>query len=143
VWKTPGARKRWCKPGKVTIVRTPVQKFVASVLIAFMLNTVTWGVSAGAFADWVATEQVAQQSDDAGGNAPDTGLPDNCGDHCDQGCQVFSHLHGLVQTALVYLPTLDAFVVPGSLNSPGDRSPDGLFRPPRSSVPACPSSRFI
>ena len=99
-----------------------------------MLNTLSWGLSAGAFADWLESEQASQKSDDTNNNVPDTDFPDNCGDHCNQGCHVLSHLHGLVQATPVYPPTLDSFVLSGSLKSPGDRSPDGLFRPPRSSV---------
>lgn len=113
------------------VVRIPVQQLIASVLIVFMLNTLSWSVSAVAFADWVASEQVSQQSDEIGSNTPDTGFPDDCSKHCNEGCHVFNHLQGLVQAPAVYKPTLDVFMFPGSLNSPGDRSADGLFRPPR------------
>jgi len=115
-------------------VRIPVQKVIVSVLIVFMLNTLSWSVSAVAFADWMASEQLAQQSDDTGSNAPDSGFPDNCSKHCNEGCHVFSHLQGLVQATPVYPPTLDSFLIPDSLKSPGNRSPDGLYRPPRSSA---------
>jgi hypothetical protein len=118
----------------VPTVRIPVQKVIVSVLIVFMLNTLSWSVSAVAFADWMASEQLAQQSDDTGNNAPDSGFPDNCSKHCNEGCHVFSHLQGLVQATPVYPPTLDSFVIPDSLKSPRDRSPDGLYRPPRSSA---------
>ena len=114
----------------VPIVRIPVQKLIGSVLIVFMLNTLSWSVSAVAFADWVASEQLPAASEEPD-NAPDSGFPDDCSKHCNEGCHVFNHLQGLVQATPVYHPTLDTFVIPDSLNSPGDRSPDGLFRPPR------------
>ena len=112
-------------------MRIPVQKVIVSVLIVFMLNTLSWSVSAVAFADWVASEQVSAPSAEPAGNAPDTGFPDDCSKHCNEGCHVFSHLQGLVQASPVYQPTLDSFVIRGALKSPRDRSPDGLFRPPR------------
>ena len=99
-----------------------------------MLNTLSWSVSAVAFADWVASEQVSAQMDDTDSNAPDTGYPENGGKHCNEGCHVFSHLQGLVQSSPVYHSTLDSFVITGSLKFLGDRSPDGLFRPPRFSA---------
>jgi hypothetical protein len=115
----------------VPIVRIPVQKVIVSVLIVFMLNTLSWSVSAVAFADWVASEQLSASPDEPDSNAPDTGFPDDCSKHCNEGCHVFNHLQGLVQATAVYQPALDAFIFPGSLKSPGNRSPDGLFRPPR------------
>jgi hypothetical protein len=115
-------------------VRIPVQKVIVSVLIVFMLNTLSWSVSAVAFADWMASEQLAQQSDDTGSNAPDSGFPDNCSKHCNEGCHVFSHLQGLVQNTPVYPALLDSFLIPDSLESPGDCSSDGLYRPPRTSA---------
>ena len=120
----------------VRAVRFPIQiqRTIVSLLILFMLNTLSWSVSAGAFADWVASEQGSAASNNTGSNAPDTNLPDNCGKHCNEGCHVFSHLQGLVQTTPVHHPSLDFFVISGSLKSPGDRSPDSLFRPPRSSA---------
>ena len=118
----------------VLSVRRPIQKLFASILIVFMLNTLSWSVSAMAFADWVASEQGSQATGEPDGNTADTGFPDDCGKHCNEGCHVFSHLQGLVQATAVCHPTLDSFVIPGSLNSPGDRAPGGLFRPPRSSV---------
>ena len=132
--KNPDVRRPWFKPGIVLTVRIPVQKVIVSLLIVFMLNTLSWSVSAVAFADWMASEQLSQQSDDRDSNAPDSGFPDNCSKHCNEGCHVFSHLQGLVQSTPVYPPTLDSFVIPHSLKAPGDRSPDGLYRPPRSSV---------
>ena len=115
-------------------MRNSVQKIIVSVLIVFMLNTLSWSVSAGAFADWLASEQVSLQSDDTNSNAPDTGYPDNCSKHCNEGCHVFNHLQGLVQASPVYHPTLDSFVTSGSLRYPGDRSADGPYRPPRCSA---------
>ena len=118
----------------VRVVHIPVQKVIVSVLIVFLLNTLSWSVSAVAFADWMASEQVSQQLDDTDSNAPDSGFPDNSSKHCNEGCHVFSHLQGLVQATPVYPPTLDSFLIPESLKSPGDRSPDGLYRPPRTSA---------
>ncbi|MBI3530209.1 MAG: hypothetical protein HY067_19860 [Betaproteobacteria bacterium] len=116
------------------VVRIPVQKLIVSVLIVFMLNTLSWSVSAVAFADWVASEQASVQSDDTDSNAPDTGYPEKSGKHCNEGCHVFSHLLGLVYVTPVNRPTLDSFAIHGSLKFPRDRSPDGLFRPPRFSA---------
>ena len=112
----------------------PVQKLVVSLLIVFMLNTLSWSVSGAAFADLVASEQGSVQSIQPDTDLPDTGHPDNCSKHCNEGCHAFSHLQGLVQAAPVCHQTLDSFVIPRFLKSPGNRSPDGLFRPPRSSV---------
>ena len=117
----------------VRVVGNPVRKLIASILVVFMLNTLSWSVSAVAFSDWVASEQASVQSGDTDSNAPDTGYPGKTGKHCNEGCHIFSHLQGLVRAALVYPPTPDSFVIPDSLKYPGDRSPDGLFRPPRSS----------
>lgn len=118
----------------VRVVRFPIQRLAVSLLIVFMLNTLSWSVSASAFADLVANEQGSVQSVDTDGNAPDTGCPDNCSKHCNEGCHVFSHLQGLVQSCTVYHSTLDSFVIPASLKFPKGRSPDGLFRPPRFSA---------
>ena len=118
----------------VRVVRIPIQKLAVSVLIVFMLNTLSWSVSAAALADLVASEQGSVQSVETDSNAPDTGYPDNCSKHCNEGCHVFSHLQGFVQTTPVYCATLDSFVIPGSLKFLRGRSPDGLFRPPRFSA---------
>ena len=115
-------------------MRIPVQKFVVSFLIVFMLNTLSWSVSAAAFADLVASEQGSMQLIQPDSNTPDTDHPDNCSKHCNEGCHVFSHLQGLVQTPPVYFPTLESLLIPGSLKFLGGRSPDGLFRPPRFSA---------
>lgn len=118
----------------VCVVRIPLQKLVVSLLIVFMLNTLSWSVSAAAFADLVASEQGSVQSIQPDSNTPDTDLPDNCSKHCNEGCHVFSHLQGFVQTTPVYCTALDSFLIPGSFKFLGGRSPDGLFRPPRFSV---------
>ena len=115
-------------------VRILVQKLVVSLVIVFMLNTLSWSVSAVAFADWVGSEQASVQSNDTDSSVPDTGYPEKGDKHCNEGCHVFSHLQGLLYAVPVYHLPLDSFVRPGSLRIPGERSPDGLFRPPRFSV---------
>lgn len=115
-------------------MRYPVRQIFASILIMFMLNTLSWSVSTVAFADWVASEHASVQSNDTNSTAPESGYPDKGGKHCNEGCHIFSHLQGLVHAVPVYHLPLDSFVRPGSLRIPGGRSPDGLFRPPRSSV---------
>ncbi len=118
----------------VRVVRIPVQKFVVSFLIVFMLNTLSWSVSTAAFADLVASERGSMQLIQPDSNTPDTGHPDNCSNHCNEGCHVFSHLQGFVQTTPVYCTALDSFLIPGSFKFLRGRSPDGLFRPPRFSA---------
>ncbi|MEO8006342.1 MAG: hypothetical protein ABI771_15615 [Betaproteobacteria bacterium] len=104
------------------------------LLIAFMLNTLSWSVSTVAFADWVASEQPAAQSIDVEGETHDTNSQGDCSKHCNEGCHVFSHLQGFVQTSVACFPSLDSFEAPVPLKHPAVRSPDGLFRPPRFSA---------
>lgn len=96
-----------------------------------MLNTLSWSVSAVAFADWVASEQSPAQLLEVDGEAHDANSQSDCSKHCNEGCHAFSHLQGFVQTSSPCLACADSFEAPASLNYPAVRSPDGLFRPPR------------
>lgn len=99
-----------------------------------MLNTLGWSVSSTAFADLVASEQVSGQLDDAQSKVPDPASPDKSGKHCNEGCHIFTHMQGLVQTAVVYPLAFGSFGISRSVESPSDLSTDSLFRPPRISA---------
>lgn len=99
-----------------------------------MLNTLGWSVSSIAFADLVASEQLSGQLDDAQSKVPDPTSPEKSGKHCNEGCHIFTHMQGLVQTAVVYPLAFDSFGISRPVEPPSDLSPDSLFRPPRFSA---------
>lgn len=112
-------------------MRYPFRQLLASLLIVFMLNTLSWSVNAAAFADWVASEQAMDEVDLADTNSPDSEHPQQVDNHCNNGCHALNLLQGLTATAFVLQSKLPSFVIPQvSAFCPGN-TPNSLYRPPR------------
>ncbi len=113
-------------------MRSDSRSVIALTLIVLMLNTLTWSVSAEAFADWFATELAMEDVGPTNSNGPDDNdISQNMDSHCNSGCHAPNLMQGLTHTAVIVHLPLPSFTIPQVVVFCSANTPNALYRPPR------------
>lgn len=121
------------KKAILATMRRGSRSVIALTLIVLMLNTLSWSVSAEAFADWFATELAGEDVGPADSNVPDNNdVPQQMDNHCNSGCHAPNLMQGLTQTEIIVHPISASFAIPQVAVFCSGNTPNSLYRPPRS-----------